>query len=63
MFGPIFMSASFPTLTKNMMIFQYSHYFKEQKNLLESKTPYQFSNNISEIKESAKKRYIDKEQF
>ena len=45
------MSASFPTVAKDMMIFYYSHYFKEEVNLVEGKTPYQYSNNISEIKE------------
>ena len=51
MFGPVSMSASFPTAAKDMMIFYYSHYFKEEVNLVEGKTPYQYSNNISEIKE------------
>ncbi|MDZ7818048.1 MAG: lysophospholipid acyltransferase family protein [Aliarcobacter sp.] len=51
MFGPVSMSATFPTVAKDMMIFYYSHYFKEKVNLVEAKTPYQFSNNISEIKE------------
>jgi putative hemolysin len=51
MFGPVSMSASFPTVAKDMMIFYYSHYFKEQGNLIEAKTSYQYSNNISEIKE------------
>jgi putative hemolysin len=51
MFGPVSMSASFPTVAKDMMIFYYSHYFKEKQNLVEGKTPYQYSNNISEIKE------------
>ena len=51
MFGPVSMSASFPTVAKDMMIFYYSHYFKEEINLVEGKTPYQYSNNISEIKE------------
>ena len=51
MFGPVSMSASFPTVAKDMMIFYYSHYFKEEVNLVEGKTPYQYSNNISEIKE------------
>ena len=51
MFGPVSMSASFPTVAKDMMIFYYSHYFKEKVNLVEGKTPYQYSNNISEIKE------------
>jgi putative hemolysin len=51
MFGPVSMSATFPTVAKDMMIFYYSHYFKEEVNLVEGKTPYQYSNNISEIKE------------
>ena len=51
MFGPVSMSATFPTVAKDMMIFYYSHYFKEECNLIEAKTPYQYSNNISEIKE------------
>uniref|UniRef100_UPI004047D185 lysophospholipid acyltransferase family protein n=1 Tax=Aliarcobacter sp. TaxID=2321116 RepID=UPI004047D185 len=51
MFGPVSMSATFPTVAKDMMIFYYSHYFKEEENLVEAKTPYQYSNNISEIKE------------
>uniref|UniRef100_UPI0040478CB0 lysophospholipid acyltransferase family protein n=1 Tax=Aliarcobacter sp. TaxID=2321116 RepID=UPI0040478CB0 len=51
MFGPVSMSATFPTIAKDMMIFYYSHYFKEEVNLVEAKTPYQYSNNISEIKE------------
>ena len=51
MFGPVSMSASFPTVAKDMIIFYYSHYFKEEVNLVEGKTPYQYSNNISEIKE------------
>ena len=51
MFGPVSMSASFPTVAKDMMIFYYSHYFKEEVNLVEGKTPYQYSNNISEINE------------
>jgi putative hemolysin len=51
MFGPVSMSASFPSVAKDMMIFYFSHYFKEEQILIESKTPYQYSNNISEIKE------------
>ena len=51
MFGPVSMSASFPTVAKDMMIFYYSHYYGEKEELVEAKTPYQYSNNISEIKE------------
>jgi putative hemolysin len=51
MFGPVSMSASFPAVAKDMMIFYYTHYFKNEQNLVEAKTPYQYSNNITEIKE------------
>ena len=46
------MSATFPTIAKDMMIFYYSHYFKDPKQLVEPKLPYQYSNNINEIKDS-----------
>jgi len=52
MFGPVSMSATFPTIAKDMMIFYYSHYFKDPKQLVEPKLPYQYSNNINEIKDS-----------
>ena len=51
MFGPVSMSASFPTIAKDMMIFYYSHYYGDQQNLVEAKVPYSYSNNLSEIKE------------
>ena len=51
MFGPVSMSASFPTVAKDMMIFYYSHYYGDQQNLVEAKVPYSYSNNLSEIKE------------
>lgn len=52
MFGPVTISATLPTIAKDMMIFYYSHYFKDPKQLVESKLPYQYSNNINEIKKS-----------
>lgn len=51
MFGPVSISGSLPTVTKDMMIFYYSHYFGDEENLIEPKVPYSYSNNISEIKE------------
>ena len=51
MFGPVSMSATFPTVAKDMMIFYYSHYYGDQQNLVEAKVPYSYSNNLSEIKE------------
>jgi len=49
MFGPVSMSASLPKVAKDMMVFYYSHYFKEEKALVTPRLPYQYSNNISEL--------------
>lgn len=51
MFGPVSISATFPTIAKDMMIFYYSHYYGQSENLVEAKVPYSYSNNLSEIKE------------
>lgn len=51
MFGPVSISASFPSVAKDMMIFYYSHYFSSDKQLIESKIPYQYSSHITELKE------------
>ncbi len=51
MFGPVSISASFPRVAKDMMIFYYSHYFGDDENLVEPKVPYSYSSNILEIKE------------
>ncbi|PUE66100.1 lysophospholipid acyltransferase family protein [Arcobacter caeni] len=51
MFGPVSISGSLPTVTKDMMIFYYNHYYGEKKTLIEAKIPYSYSNNLNEIKE------------
>jgi len=51
MFGPVSMSATFPTVAKDMMIFYYSHYYGQSENLIDAKVPYSYSNNLNEIKE------------
>lgn len=51
MFGPVSMSASFPKVAKDMMVYYYSHYFNHKDNLISAKLPYQYSNNINDIKE------------
>ncbi|MDD4330612.1 MAG: GNAT family N-acetyltransferase, partial [Aliarcobacter sp.] len=51
MFGPVSISASLPTVAKDMMIFYYSHYYGQSENLIEAKVPYSYSNNLNEIKE------------
>ena len=51
MFGPVSLSASFPNVAKDLIIFYYSHYFSNPLALVEAKNPYHYSNNINEIKE------------
>ena len=51
MFGPVSISANFPSVAKDMMIFYYSHYYGSKEVLVEAKTPYQYSNKLNEIKE------------
>ena len=51
MFGPVSISANFPSVAKDMMIFYYSYYYGSKELLVEAKTPYQYSNKLNEIKE------------
>jgi putative hemolysin len=51
MYGPVSISASLPKIAKDMLVFYYSHYFKSEEVLLESKLPYQYSVDIKSIKE------------
>lgn len=50
MFGPVSMSATFPQVAKDMMVFYYSHYYGSEEKLVDALTPYHYSNNIVEIK-------------
>ena len=51
MFGPVSLSATFPTVAKDMIIFYYNHYYGITADLIEPRLPYSFSNNISELKD------------
>ena len=51
MFGPVSISATFPPVAKDMLIFYYSHYYGSKEELIEAKTPYIYSNNLNDIKE------------
>ncbi len=51
MFGPVSISATFPNVAKDMMIFYYSHYYKTQDALVEAKVPYSYTDSFAEIKE------------
>ncbi|MGB7401401.1 MAG: GNAT family N-acyltransferase [Arcobacter sp.] len=50
MYGPVSISASLPKIAKDMIVFYYSHYFSSDKNLLESKIPYQYSIDLKSLK-------------
>jgi len=51
MYGPVSISASLPKIAKDMLVFYYSHYFKNSEVLLEAKLPYQYSVDIKSLKE------------
>ncbi len=51
MYGPVSISASLPTIAKDMLVFYYSLYYASDKNLLESKLPYQYSVDVNTLKE------------
>jgi len=51
MFGPVSISGAFPSVAKDLMIFYYSHYFRNEKELVYAKMPYQYSSNIKDLKE------------
>ncbi len=51
MYGPVSISASLPKIAKDMIIFYYSLYYSSNKNLLESKLPYQYSVDVKSLKE------------
>jgi putative hemolysin len=51
MFGPVSISGTFPKIAKDMLIFYYTHYFEDEKNLVDSKMPYQYFSNIKDLKE------------
>jgi len=49
MYGPVSISASLPKVAKDMLIFYYSHYYKNNQKLLSSKLPYQYSIDIKSL--------------
>jgi len=51
MFGPVSISGTFPKVAKDLLIFHYSHYFKNTEELIEAKMPYQYSSHIQDLKE------------
>jgi len=51
MYGPVSISASLPKIAKDMLVFYYSLYYSSDKNLLDSKLPYQYSVDEKSIKE------------
>lgn len=51
MFGGVTLSNSFSNISKDMLIYYYSHYFTDDKNFVSSKLPYSYANDINSIKE------------
>lgn len=51
MFGPVSISGNFPKIAKDMLVFYYSHYFQNNKQLVEAKRPYQYSSHIQDLKD------------
>lgn len=51
MFGPVSISATFPTIAKDMLVFYYNYYYSSEKNLVEAKSPFSYSSYIHDIKE------------
>ena len=50
MFGPVSLSANFPNIAKDMLIYYYMNYYSINKNLVISRTPYLYTNKLDEIK-------------
>lgn len=49
MFGPVSISASFPKIAKDMLIFYYSHYYLASKDLVNPRLFYQYSSDIKSL--------------
>ncbi len=50
MYGPVSISATFPKVAKDMLIYYYSHYYLGKKELSTPRLPYQYSSDINSIK-------------
>lgn len=51
MFGPVSISATFPAITKDMLVFYYTHYYLSKEKLVEARNPFLYSNYIFDVKE------------
>ena len=51
MFGPVSIPASFPSIAKDLMTLYYSHYYRSEKELVQAKDPYFYTNRLSDIKD------------
>jgi putative hemolysin len=49
MFGPVSLSATYPKVAKDMILYFYDSYFKDSENLINAKFPYDFKNDKSLI--------------
>ncbi len=51
MFGALTLSNSFSNISKDMLIYYYSHYFTDSMNFVSPKLPYTYASNISFLKD------------
>lgn len=51
MFGPVSISATFPVIAKDMLVFYYSNYYSDDKNLSKARNPFSYSSNINDVKD------------
>ena len=51
MFGPVSISDTLPKIAKDMLVFYFSHYFKEKRTLISTRSPFQYSSSIIDLKD------------
>lgn len=51
MFGPLSLSANFPNIAKDLIIFYYSHYYTIKESYVEARLPYVYASDVNSIKE------------
>lgn len=51
LFGPVSISSNFPSIAKDLLVYYYSYYYNDTRNLVEANNPYFYTNNIYDIKD------------
>ncbi|NVJ52843.1 MAG: GNAT family N-acetyltransferase [Campylobacteraceae bacterium] len=50
MFGPVSISANFPSAAKDLLVFHYSYYYSSEEEMVEAKIPYQYSSHSLDLR-------------